>query len=557
VVEGGRMKYSTKIGLLYLVLFISSCSTLDIRTQYSHLDLKKWDRTADCCEANGKQFAISSGGKHSTECGKRILASGGNIVDASVATAFCLAVERPHSVSIAGGGFMLISLAKPNPKTIFVDFRETAPAAISPKLFQKELDKDGNGLLVATPGLVAGLFKVQKKYGALKGNEGWMKTIQPAIELAEKGFLVYPSLSEKIEIRKEGLSKDEYLQSLFLPNHSPLKIGDLLVQKDLAKTLRKISEKGPRAIYEGEIAKFIVERVTMKKGVLSLEDLKRYRPKERTPLKLTVLGKTLMTAPPPSSGGIQVLQILKAMGKTVPDDKYLIKLSKVFRTSFSERYVEVADPDFISVAPMKKVDLKLVSQEKSVMKVESPDTTHLSLIDSEGNAVSSTISQNYFFGAAIGVPGTGILLNDQVSDFSLDGKNKMNEPRPRRRPISNMAPTIVFENDRPVLVLGAAGGTQIVTGVSQVILNRFVRGMTLKESIFAPRVHHHFNPDKLFPEKGGFSEPELKKLKDAGFDIANASSYSQVYAVEADPKTGELSAVSEPRDEGGAYCSTQ
>jgi gamma-glutamyltranspeptidase/glutathione hydrolase len=445
---------------------------------------------------------------------------------------------------------MLIHLVKPKPKTVFVDFRETAPAAISPKLFKKELDKDGNGLLVATPGLVAGLYEVQKKYGALKGNEGWMKTIQPAIELAEKGFLVYPSLSEKIEIRKEGLSQDDYLKGLFLPNQSSLKTGDLLVQKDLANTLRKISENGPSAIYEGEIAKFIVERVRMKKGVLSLEDLKRYRPKERTPLKLTVLGKTVMTAPPPSSGGIQVLQILKAMGKTVPDDKYLIKLAKVFRTSFSERYVEVADPDFTSVDPMKKLDLKLVSQEKPGIRVESPDTTHLSLIDSEGNAVSSTVSQNYFFGAAIGVPGTGILLNDQVSDFSLDGKNKKNEPRPRRRPLSNMAPTIVFENERPVLVLGAAGGPQIVTGVSQVILNRFLRGMTLKESIFAPRLHHHFNPDKLFPEKSGFSEAELKKLKDAGFDIANPSSYSQVYAVEADPKTGELRAVSEPRDEG-------
>ena len=202
---------------------------------------QKLDRTADCCEAKGKRFAISSGGKHSTECGKRILASGGNIVDASVATAFCLAVERPHSVSIAGGGFMLIHQAQPNPKTVFVDFRETAPAAISPQLFKKELDKDGNGLLVATPGFVAGLFEVKRKYGALKGNEGWAKTIQPAIELAEKGFLVYPSLSEKIEIRKEGLSSDGYLKSLFLPNGSPLKVGDLLVQKDLANTLRKIS----------------------------------------------------------------------------------------------------------------------------------------------------------------------------------------------------------------------------------------------------------------------------------------------------------------------------
>ncbi len=152
---------------------------------------------------------------------------------------------------------MLIHLVNPNPKTVFVDFRETAPAAISPNLFKKELDKDGNGLLVATPGLVAGLYEVQKKYGALKGNEGWAKTIQPAIELAEKGFLVYPSLSEKIEIRKEGLSEDEYLQSLFMPSGTPLKVGDLLVQKDLANTLQKISKEGSRALYQGEVARLI------------------------------------------------------------------------------------------------------------------------------------------------------------------------------------------------------------------------------------------------------------------------------------------------------------
>jgi gamma-glutamyltranspeptidase/glutathione hydrolase len=542
--------------ILFVSILMTACVTTSSnpRSAYDHLDFKKWNRTAACCEATGKNVAISSGGTHASECGRAVLKQGGNIVDASVATAFCLTVERPHSVSIAGGGFMLIHLSKPQPRDVFIDFRETAPSGVSPELYKGNLEKDGNGLLVATPGFVNGLYAIQSKYGELKGPKGWAQTIQPAVNLARTGFTVYPSLAEKIEIRKDGLKKDDYLSGLLFNSGQPLKVGDTLVQNDLSRTLQLIAEKGPAGFYQGDIAKKVVDTVQTKHGVLTLDDLKTYQSKEREPLSVSVLQKVVITAPPPSSGGIQVLQILKAMEPTANDEQYLVKLATTFRKSFSQRYLEICDPDFSSTDPMKKLDMDKLQPHPAGSKIESPDTTHLSLIDSDGNAVTSTISQNYFFGAAIGVPGTGILLNDQMSDFSLDGKNRSNLPLPKRRPLSNMSPTIVLENGQPILAVGAAGGPQIVTGVSQVILNRLKRNLSLRDSLFAPRIHHHFEPDKLFPERNGFTPQELARFQSSGFTLSSPTSYSQVYAVEHDLRSGLLRAVSEPRDEGLAIA---
>lgn len=548
---------SYRFFLVCALAAVISCSTpsKQVVATYGHLNFEKWDRTPECCEAIGRKVAISSGGPQSTECGKTVISQGGNLIDSAVATAFCLAVERPQSVSIAGGGFMVIHLAVPKHKTVFIDFRETAPSNTSPELFKEPIKKDGNGLLVATPGFVGGLYHAQQTYGALKGKSGWAKILAPAIDIAQNGFAVYPSLAEKIQTRKEGLSKNETLSKILLPGGLPLKIGDQLKQLDLAKTLRKIAKEGPDGFYKGSIAHAIYDAVKSRGGILSEKDLANYATTERVPLSTVAFGKSIITAPPPSSGGIQVLQILKSMEGVPNDNHYLVSLAEEFRTSFSHRYDDVADPDFTAVNPLKKLQPEApYTKSPSNPKIESPDTTHLSLIDEEGNAVSATISQNYFFGAAIGVPGTGILLNDQMSDFSLDGKVKTNLPLPNRRPLSNMAPTIVLENESPVLVIGAAGGPQIVTGIAQVILNRHSRKMTLKESVFAPRIHHHFNPDNLYPEQNGFSSDQLNTLRKADFNIVPPTSYSQVNAVEANLKTGELRAVSEPRDAGKAFA---
>ena len=544
-----------------------------------HLDYQKWKRTRECCTAQGMKVAIASGGTFSSKCGEKILDGGGNLIDAAVATAFCLAVERPHSVSIAGGGFMLIHLA--DSQDIFLDFRETAPAAATQKMF---LDRHGeeipdlnrNGILaVGTPGFIAGLYKAQTTYGKLKGQSGWRKVIQPAVELARNGFPIYPSLVEKVERRKDILVKDTSLAKLLLPKGNPVRVGDRLTQADLATSLEQIAKQGPDVFYKGLIAQKISKFSRTHHGLLTSRDLSDYQVKQRTPISATFRGHRIVTAPPPSAGGIMILQSLKIIEgmpikPTMPQGDYLHIIAEVFKRTFADRYTQIGDPDFETLKILPRLNESYITKIRQDIDIktarpantikagtglidESTDTTHLSLIDSEGNAVSATITLNYFFGAGIMVPGTGIILNDEMGDFDPKGENG-NPVLPKRRPISSLSPTIVFDGSRPMLALGAAGGPYIITGMTQAILNRLVLGWSLRDSIFAPKIHHQFSPDILRMETGGFANEIISDLRSRGHSIDAPALYPQIPAVEFDKAKGQVTAVIDPRDEGGAVA---
>ena len=545
----------------------------------AHLDYQKWNRTNECCVAQGKKVAIASGGSHSSECGEKVLDGGGNLVDAAVATAFCLAVERPHSVSVAGGGFMLIHLV--DGQDVFLDFRETAPAAAHKKLFLDEHGKEvpelnRNGILaVGTPGFVAGLYKAQTTHGQLKGRSGWRKVIQPAIELALGGFAVYPSLVEKVEKRKDVLAKDSSLAKLLLPDGKPVNVGDRLIQSDLAKSLDQIAKGGPDVFYKGAIAKKIAKFSKEQRGLITLKDFQNYRVKQRTPLVGSFRGHRIVTAPPPSAGGILVLQSLKMiegmqLSADTPAGDYAHTVAEVFKRSFADRYLQSGDPDFETLKPQVRLNEKYIAKIRSEIKTdsarpaktiaagdgladESPDTTHLSLIDSEGNAVSATITLNYFFGSGLMVPGTGIILNDEMGDFDPKGEGA-NLALPNRRPVSSLSPTIVFDGTTPILSIGAAGGPYIITGMVQTILKRLLLGWSLRDSVFAPKIHHQFNPDVLRLETGGFSDALVADLKSRGHSIDAPVLYAQIPAAEFNKATGQVTAVIDPRDEGGAVA---
>jgi gamma-glutamyltranspeptidase/glutathione hydrolase len=362
---------------------------------------------------------------------------------------------------------------------------------------------------------------------------------------------------------------------LLLPKGIPLKVGDRLTQTDLATSLEQIAKQGPDVFYKGLIAQKISKFSRTQHGLLTSRDLSDYQVKQRTPISATFRGHRIVTAPPPSAGGIMMLQSLKIIEgmpikPTMPQDDYLHIIAEVFKHTFADRYTQIGDPDFETLKILPRLNESYITKIREDIDIktarpattikagtglidESPDTTHLSLIDSEGNAVSATITLNYFFGAGIMVPGTGIILNDEMGDFDPKGENG-NPVLPKRRPISSLSPTIVFDGSKPMLALGAAGGPYIITGMTQAILNRLVLGWSLRDSIFAPKIHHQFSPDILRMENGGFANEIISDLRSRGHSIDAPALYAQIPAVEFDKAKGQVTAVIDPRDEGGAVA---
>ena len=550
-----------------------------------HLKFAEWNRDSTCCSARGREIAIASHGEQASRAGLQISRAGGNVVDVAIATAFTLAVEHPHSMGLGGGGFLLLHLVEPKPQDFFIDFRETAPRLATREMY---LDEKGNvipekstvgAFAVATPGFVAGLYEVHQRWGKLP----WKQVLTPAIDLAKKGFVIYPSLAQALKDASRHFEKDPYLKTIFAnAKGEVLGMGDRLIQKDLAQTLEKIARDGKHVFYNGALGKEISKFLKERGGFLDLEDLRSYQVRVREPIRGTFRDFEFVTAPPPSAGGILLSQMLGLLEKypleadAVQPHEYVHLLSQVMKRGFADRSRYVGDPDFFhepfqflySQAYLQKIQKQLNRDKNTPSSEYTPGdnyaldrgTSHLSVLDRKGNAVSSTLTINDSFGSELAVPGAGFFLNNEMDDFSskpgepnvygLTG-GEANAIQPGKRPVSSMMPTIVFRSGVPILVVGGSGGSRIISSVTQVILNDLVLfPFDLKRAVFAPRMHHQWVPDRLDLE-GAFLTKTQEELKSKGHTLGAWPFLAKVQAVELDP-SGLLIGVFDPRDHGGA-----
>jgi gamma-glutamyltranspeptidase/glutathione hydrolase len=575
------------ISWILLVAFTASCSPK--YASYRYADVVKHRKRSDY-EAYGKKYMISTQGTATTKAAKYVLDKGGNIFDAAAAASFAISVERPHSTGIGGGGFMVIHHANSS-NVEAVDFREMAPRKAYKKMYldangKQVRDKSLTGsYAVGTPGLVAGVVEVHKKYGKLP----LATVLEPAIKLAEEGFPVYPALHVAMQAEAKRLCQFEAARKIFLtPDCKALPAGTLLKQTDLGKTLRAIAENGRNGFYRGYVADQIVKYQKETKGLIRHNDLKYYKVKNRKPVEGTFRGHRIVSMPSPSSGGTHVIEILnilegfnlKEMG---PQSAQAIHLtSAAMQIAFADRAAYMGDSDF---ANNKKQLNKLITKDyaaairqkihpnKAVSSKEFPvpfnklpkvsdHTTHFTIMDGAGNVVTSTQTINGWFGSAMVTPGTGIVMNNEMDDFAshVGGVNlfgavggKYNLVYPRKRPLSSMSPTIVFDKtNKPMLALGTPSGTRILTCVMQTILNSIEHELPLWEAVAATRYHHQWSPDEIRVGSPHFSKETEDELKAMGYKInhKNLGCKIQVIKRESD---GRLHGVSDPREEGMSY----
>ncbi len=450
-----------------------------------------------------------------SQAGLDVLKRGGNAVDAAVATALALNAAEPFASGIGGGGFMVIHLAR-DQRTTVINYREKAPAAARPDMFMVDGRVDRNlsrthGLAVAVPGALAGWTYALEAYGS------WplADVIQGAVAIAEQGFPVSSTFSKINKDEYEKLILNAGEDSCYLNQSFPFEPGEVFRNHDLARTFRRLADHGPEDFYAGETAAKIVAAVQAKGGILTREDLAAYRPVEHAPLTGTYRDVTLYSTLPPSCGGIHTLQLLN-IAENWPltewrhnSPEYIHHLAEAFRFVFSDKSRYMGDPEFISI-PIRQLISKSYARrtalriqlgrpagdypagafERGEDEVDHANTTHLCVVDEDGNIVSLTQSINLFFGSGIVPEGTGFLLNNHMDDF--DGHpHSPNAPGPGKRPVSNMGPLLVFRAGRPVLALGTPGGTRIFTSLAQIILNITDFGMSLDEAIEAPRFFSH------------------------------------------------------------------
>jgi len=531
-------------------------------------------------DAEGRNGVVSAAKPEASEVGVKILEMGGNAVDAAIATAFAIGVLEPNASGIGGGGFMIIKLAEME-EAIIIDFREIAPMATSPSFFT--LDKNNlpvnneslvGGKAVGVPGEVAGLLYALENFGTMSRAE----IMQPAIEWAEKGIPVTTNLFSIINDNYEKLILMENGADLyFLFGGIPYEVGEVIVLEELAETLRRIVEKGVDAIYSGEIAEKIVAEVQKRGGVMTLDDLSNYEVKVRKPVEGTYRGFTILSVPPASSGGTHVIELLnilenfdlKSLGDNTAETLHI--WSEAMKLVFADRSKYMADTDFVEV-PLEgltsKEYAKTLSERidpRSLLKdieagnpwpFESGSTTHLSVMDKDGNMVAMTKSINSFFGSGVVVPGTGILLNNHMDDF-VKAPGSANSVEPGKRPLSSMSPTLVLDHEgRPYMTIGAPGGTRIITTVAQTISNVIDHGMTIQQAILAPRVFRtETGPLSI---EGRISINAYKKLIEMGHEISIHNDYDPyfggVHAVLFNRDIGILFGGADPRRDGQAVA---
>ncbi|SDA59681.1 gamma-glutamyltransferase [Sinorhizobium sp. NFACC03] len=480
-----------------------------------------------------------------SDVGVAVLKSGGNAVDAAVAVGYALAVTYPTAGNIGGGGFMTIRFK--DGRTTFLDFRERAPQAATKTMYLdgkgdviKGLSTDGY-LAVGVPGPVMGFEVARSRYGT----KPLAELIAPAIALAKDGFVLEEGDVSTFEGRAERLAKDPAAAAIFLkPDGKAFAAGEKLVQTDLAASLSSIAEKGPDAFYKGAIADQIVKASSEKGGVLAKADFERYAVRELEPVKCNYRGYDIVSSPPPSSGGVIICEILNVlegyplsyMGYGAADTVHA--MIEAMRHAYVDRNTSLGDPDFVENPIAKLTDKAYAKEIRAKIDPfragvsatlipkgfgESKETTHYSIIDDEGNAVAVTYTLNGSFGAGVVAPGTGILLNNEMDDFTskpgvpnLYGliQGEANAIAPGKTPLSSMSPTIISKDGKPFMVIGSPGGARIITITLEAILNVIDHGMNIQEAVDAPRIHHQWLPDKVFMEPYALS-PDTRKLLSA------------------------------------------
>lgn len=520
---------------------------------------------------------VTSAHALASQAGVEILQKGGNAVDAAVATGLALTVVYPVAGNIGGGGFMVIHLAQGGQHII--DYREIAPAAATRDMY---LGPDGeliNGPGSSTvgwrasgvPGSVAGFALALEKYGS--GKVSWADVCEPARRLAAEGHAVTQTTANGLRNSARHLGRFDESRRVYLKDGSFWQTGDWWVQRDLGETFARLQKFGPREFYEGETARFIAAAMAANGGTITLEDLKNYRAVEREPLRGSYRGHDIVTMPPPSSGGIALLQMLKmiephdvaALGHDSSAKYHLF--TEAMKRAFRDRAEYLADPDFSPVPVAPLLDASYLRQRfadfdpdrtkpaaeiapglgkaavAAVPAPESLETTHFSIVDSAGNAVANTYTLNGAYGSGVTIPGTGILMNNEMDDFtSKPGtpnkfgliQGEVNSIAPRKRPLSAMTPTLVFKDGRLVLITGSPGGPTIINTVLQVISNVVDFQMTPMQAVEAPRIHHQWMPDVLTYEKLSMSTDTIRALEARGHTVRMRQSYEGTYQGDAE-----------------------
>ena len=487
-----------------------------------------------------------------SEAGLSMLKAGGNAVDAAVATGFALAVTLPRAGNLGGGGFMLLHLASED-REVFIDYREMAPQQATRDMF---LNDDGSvnedmayfsHSASGVPGTVAGLIHALDTYGTLPLKQ----VIQPAIDLAENGFPMTPDLFADIMSAADQLMQNPATRAVFFTaDQTVTPVGSLFKQPELAATLRRIRDNGKDGFYRGETAALIAEDMVANGGLITTADLAAYQPVERAPVRGRFRGHDIVSAPPPSSGGIHLIQMLnllapyplETMGHNSAD--YLHHLIESMKLAYADRSKHLGDPDQTPIPAQELISEEYANKRRQqidsktatpsveigpgdVTVKESTDTTHFSVVDGAGNVVSNTYTLNFSYGSHIVIPGTGILMNNEMDDFAARPgfpnaygliQGEANAVSPGRRPLSSMSPTIVLKDGYPLLATGSPGGSVIITSVLQTLLNTIVFDMNAAEAIAAPRVHHQWMPDEVTVETG-ISPDTLKMLEARGHHL--------------------------------------
>ena len=514
-----------------------------------------------------------------SEVGAGILKKGGNAIDAAVATAFALAVVHPAAGNIGGGGFMVIRFA--DGRTTSIDYREKAPLAAHEKMYLDENGQLVRGLnhkgylAVGVPGTVAGLTLALETYGTLSLQE----VLQPAIELAENGFVVTYGFSQDLQRLADRFKQYPASARVFLKNgEEPYQPGELFKQPDLAETLKRIARHGRDGFYRGKTAELIARDMKAHGGLITLEDLAAYQAVERKPIEFTYRGYTITSMPPPSSGGVTLAIMFNILeGFDLPalghnSAAYVHLVVEAMRRAFAERARYLGDPDFNPDMPVARliskeharklresIDLTRASKsapDRFEWTPEGTETTHFSVVDAEGNAVSNTYTLEQWYGSKIVADGAGFLYNNEMGDFNawpghtdttgLIG-TRPNLVQPGKRMLSSMTPTIVSKDGKLVMVTGSPGGRTIINTVLQTILNLVDFGMNVYDAVDAPRFHHQWLPDKIYAEKFGLSPDTVEKLRQMGHRVAFRSTQGRAMAITVDPETGFRAGAADAR----------
>jgi gamma-glutamyltranspeptidase/glutathione hydrolase len=560
--------------------------------------------------AHGQHAMVATVHELASRVGVEIMQAGGNAVDASVAVGFALAVVHPQAGNLGGGGFMLLRLA--NGESRFVDFRELAPAAATANMY---LDAGGKPIkgastlgyrAIGVPGSVAGLVYAQKHWGKLP----LQRVIAPAIKLAESGFTL--SYEDAQDFRSEKLAKFPESRRIFQRDGAFYQPGDVFRQPELARTLKKIA-KDPEDFYHGTMARQIAAQVQKNGGLLTFEDLNSYTVREREPVRGTYRNLEIISAPPPSSGGVAIIEALNILegydltklGNRSADSIHLV--TEAFRRAFYDRAEFMGDPDFSKIPVAELIDKKYGVAWRQGINAEQPTasaalkrppefrdldrmaeamgavesvnqrtserepehTTHYSIVDPAGNAVAVTYTLNDSFGSKVTVDGLGFLLNDEMDDFASGPgipnmfgliQGPANYVGPRKRPLSAMTPTIVLKDGKLFLVLGSPGGPRIITTVAEILISVADWGLDIQQAVNAPRFHHQWAPDRLDLEEDGFSPDTSRLLQERGnpvhFGYESEGKHHRWWSdgecIMVDPKTGERLGASDGRNNGRA-----